>query len=145
MLSKSIIDNYTMIFPSIRTGIAQSVFITDWSIRGSNPGGPRFSVPVLTGPPIILYKGYGVSSLAVKRPRSGVIYPLPLQSRGWRKSRTIPPLPLWSFTACSRAKFTFLPAICIIIFPLFPVLLREITLMLQIFINCDWVYTLWQC
>jgi len=31
-----------------------------WTVRGSNPGGARFSAPVQTGPPSLLYNGYRV-------------------------------------------------------------------------------------
>ena len=33
--------------------------------------------------------------------------PTPIKRRGWRKSRTIPLLPLWAFVSCSRVNFTF--------------------------------------
>jgi len=38
---------------------------TDWTVRGSNPDGARFSTPVQTapvGPPSLLYSGYRVIS-----------------------------------------------------------------------------------
>ena len=33
---------------------------TGWTVRGSNPGEARFSAPVQTGPPSLLYNGYRV-------------------------------------------------------------------------------------
>jgi hypothetical protein len=49
----------------------------------------------------------GTGSFAVvNRPGRGVNHPHP-GSRGYRKSRAIPLLPLWAFVACSRVNFIF--------------------------------------
>ena len=65
----------------LRPGIAQSVqrLTTGWTVRGSNPGGARFSAPAQTGPgayPTSYTMGTG-SLPGVKRPGRGVDH-LPL-------------------------------------------------------------------
>ena len=62
-------------------GIAQSVYrlTTGWTVRGSKPGGARFSAPVQTGPwahPDSYTMGIG-SFPGVKRPGRGVDHPTP--------------------------------------------------------------------
>ena len=55
---------------------------TGWTVRGSNPGGARFSAPVQTGPgahPAFYTMGTGISFSGVKRPGHGVDHP-PLPS-----------------------------------------------------------------
>jgi len=51
-------------------------FATGWTVRGLNPvGGPRFSLPVLTGPEAhaaSLYSGFLVCFSGVKQPEPGV-------------------------------------------------------------------------
>jgi len=54
-------------------------------------------------PPSLLYYGYWVSFPGVKWPRCGIDHPPPSRA----KSRAIPLLPIWAFTACSRENFTF--------------------------------------
>jgi hypothetical protein len=60
-------------------GIAQSVqrLVTSWTVRGSNPGGARFSAPVHTGPGALpaYYTMCAGSLPGVKRPGRGVDYP----------------------------------------------------------------------
>ena len=68
-----------------RAGIAQSVqrITTGWTVRGSNPGGGRFSIPFHTGPgahPTSHKMGTG-SFPGVKRPGRGVNHPPPLAPR----------------------------------------------------------------
>jgi len=98
-------------------GIVQSVWglATGWTVRGSNPGGARFSAPVQTGPgaqPPSCTMGTG-SSPGVKSGRGLKLTPHPLLVPWSRKSRAIPPLPLWavgpvqSLSACTRVLFTF--------------------------------------
>ena len=63
--------------------------------------GARFSAPVQTGPPSLLFNGYRVSS-----PGALATHP-PIYRRSWRKSTAVPLLPLWAFVAFSRVTFTF--------------------------------------
>ena len=65
-------------------GIAQSVqpLATDWTVRGSNPGGRRFSALVHTGPgadPASCTMGTGILP-GVKRPGRGVDHPTPFSA-----------------------------------------------------------------
>jgi hypothetical protein len=60
--------------------IAQSVWrlSTETGRSGDRiPVGARFSAAVQTGPPSLLYSGYRVFFLRVKRPGRGVIHPPP--------------------------------------------------------------------
>ena len=57
------------------------------------------------GPPSLLYNGYRVSFLGVKRPGRGVDHPLPSSAKV-KERVVIPLLPLWVFVACSRVTFT---------------------------------------
>jgi hypothetical protein len=66
--------------------IAQSVLrlATDWSVRGSNPGGGEIfhTCPDRPwGPPILLYNGYWVSFPGIKRPGRGADHPPHLAPR----------------------------------------------------------------
>jgi len=67
-------------------------------------------------PPSLLYYGYRVSFPGVKWPVCGIDHP-PL-SRA--KSRAIPLLPVWAFTACSRKNFTFYTSVTNLIKMQFP-------------------------
>ena len=62
-------------------GIAQSVkrLATDWTFRGSNPGGGRPDRPC--GLPSLLYNGYQVFQ-GIKRPGRGADHPPPSKCRG---------------------------------------------------------------
>ena len=85
-----------------------------WTVRGSNPGGARFSAPAQTGPgahPTSCTMGTG-SFPAAKSGRGVTLTPHPLLP--WsRKSSAIPLLPLWavrpvqSLSACTRLYFTY--------------------------------------
>jgi len=76
--------NVTIIFVThsfFWAGIAQSVqqLATGWTVRGSNPGGGRFSAPVQTGPgahPASYIMGTGFFP-GVKRPGRGIDYTPP--------------------------------------------------------------------
>ena len=63
------------------------------------------------GPPSLLYNGYRVIPRGVKRNRGVKLTPHPLLVPWSRKSRAIPPLPLWavrpvqSLSACTRVHF----------------------------------------
>jgi hypothetical protein len=62
--------------------LAQSVqrLATNWTIRGSNPGGGEIfrNIPDWPwGPPILLYSGYQVFFPRVKRPERGFDHPPP--------------------------------------------------------------------
>jgi hypothetical protein len=85
-----------------------------WTVRGSNPFGVRFSVPVQTGPggtPSLLYNGYWVFPGGKDRPGRDAD-PSPLLVPWSRKSRAISLLPLWvvrpvqNLSACTRLTFT---------------------------------------
>ena len=91
-----------------------------WTVRGSNPGGARFSATVQTGTgahPASCTMSTG-SFPGVKNGRCVTLTPHPLLVLWSRKSRAIPLLPLWavrsvqSLSACTRVHFT-LPFICI--------------------------------
>jgi len=67
-------------------------------VRGSNPGGARFSAPVQTSPgahPASCTMGSG-SFLGVKNSRGVTLTPHPFLVPWSRKSRAIPLLPLWA-------------------------------------------------
>ena len=106
-----------MLPPSKVGRVAQSVqrLATGWTVRGSNPGGARFSEPVQTGPgthPASCTMGAG-SFPGVKSGRVVTLTPHPLLVPWSRKGRAIPLLPLWdvrpvqSLGACTRVHFTF--------------------------------------
>jgi hypothetical protein len=90
---------------------------TDWTVRKSNPGGTR---PVQTGcgahsTPCIL----DARSLSCGQRDRGVDYSGPCSAEvKERVELSIPVLPVWDFTACSRAK--------IYIYVTFPVVTREL-------------------
>ena len=70
------------------------------------PVGARFSAPVLTGAPSLLYNGYRFSFTGVKLPGRGVNRPLPSSAEVKQRVE----LYLYSvraFMACSRVSFTF--------------------------------------
>jgi len=78
------------------------------TVRGSNPGGGRFSTPLQTGPGAHLAsytKGTG-SFPSVKLPGRGIDHPPHLTPR-LKKERAIPLLPLWAIVACYRVSVTF--------------------------------------
>ena len=79
-----------------------------WTVRGSNPGGARFSAPIQTGPgahPASYTLGTG-SFPGVKRPGRSVDHP-PHLARGLKKEYNYTSTPPWAFVACSRVTFTF--------------------------------------
>jgi len=86
---------------------------TGWTVRGSNPVGAKFSAPVQTGPPSLLYNRYRVFPRGKER-KGREADPSSLLVPWLRKSRAIPLLPLWavrtvqSLSACTRVHFTFL-------------------------------------
>ena len=88
--------------------VAQSVqrLPTGWTVRGSNPGGARFSATVQTGPeahPASCTMSTG--SFPGVRCCRGVTLPLtPFQCRGLKQSRDTPLLSLRAFVACGRVK-----------------------------------------
>ena len=97
--------------------VAQSVQwqATGWTVRGSNPGGARFSAPVQTDPwahQASCKMSTGVFP-GVKSGRGVMLTPHPLLVPWSWKGRAIPLLPLWavrpvqSLTACTRVHFTF--------------------------------------
>ena len=68
-----------------------------WKVRGSNPGGARFSAPIQTGsrgPPSLLYNGYRVFP-GGKGGRGVMLTTHTLLVPRLRKSWAIPPLTLW--------------------------------------------------
>jgi hypothetical protein len=86
-----------------------------WRVWRWNPGGPRFSAPVQTGPgahPAFCTKGTG-SFPGVQSGQGVTLAPHFLLAPGSRKTRSIPLLPLWavrpvqSLSACTRVRFTF--------------------------------------
>ena len=86
-----------------------------WTVRGSNPGGVRFSTPVQTGPgahPASCTMGTR-SFPGVKSGWIMTLTPHPLLVPWSRKSRAIPLLPVWairpvqSLSPCTRVHFTF--------------------------------------
>ena len=90
--------------------VAQSVqrLPTGWTVRGSNPGGARFSAPVQTGPeahPASCTMGIG-SFPGVRCDRGVTLTPHPFQYRGQKQSRATPLLSLRDFVACERVKLT---------------------------------------
>ena len=93
--------------------IAQSA--TLWKVRGSNPGGARFSAPVQTGPGThqASCTMSTVSFRGVKNGRGVTLNPHPLLVPWSWKGRAIPLLPLWavrpvqSLSVCTRVTFTF--------------------------------------
>jgi len=98
--------------------VAQSVerLATDWTVRGSNPGGGeilRTCPDQPWGPPTLLYNGYRVFS-GVKSGRGVTITPHPLPVPWSRKSRAIHLRPQWtvqpvqSLSACTRVHLTFI-------------------------------------
>jgi hypothetical protein len=89
--SVGIATRYGLDGPGFRTG--------EGAILHTCPDRPRISLS-------LLYNGYRVSFSGVKRPERGADRPPHLTPR-FKKSRPIPPLPLWSFVASSGAKFTF--------------------------------------
>ena len=97
--------------PGSVVGIATS---TGWTVRGSDPGGARFSAPVQIGPgahPASCTMGTG-SFPGVKSGRGVTLTPHPLLVPWSRKGRAIPLLPLCavrpvqSLSACTRVHFT---------------------------------------
>ena len=79
-----------------------------WTVRGSNPGGARFSASVQTGPgayPASYTMGTGLFPL-VKRPWRGVDHP-PSSSAGVKERVELYTTSLWAFMACYRENFTF--------------------------------------
>jgi len=85
------------------------------AVRGSNPGGARFSAPVQTGPgahPASCKMGI-ISFPGVKSGQGVTLTPHPLIVPWSRKSRAIPLLPLWavrpvqSLNACTTVYFTY--------------------------------------
>jgi hypothetical protein len=83
-----------------------------WMVRQTNPGGARFSAPVQTGPgahPASYTMGTG-SFQGVKRPAQGVDHHPHLAPR-WKKSGTLPLLPLWAFVAYSGETLLTLPTL----------------------------------
>ena len=79
-----------------------------FTVRGSNPGGVRFSAPVQTGPgahPASYKTGTG-SFPGLKQPRLRVDHPHPSGAEVKERVYTSTPLPP-SFTAFSRVCFTF--------------------------------------
>jgi len=104
-------------FPKQAGRVAQSVqrLATDWTVRGSNPAGARFSAPVQTGPgahpascSMCTGSFPGVESgRGVKLTTHSLLVP-------WsRKSRATPLIPLWavqpveSLNVCTKVYFTF--------------------------------------
>jgi hypothetical protein len=87
---------------------------TGWTVRGSNPSGARFFVPVQTGPGA--HPGFStigtVSFPGVKSGRGMTLIPHSLIVPWSWKSRAIPLLPLWTvrpvqnLSACTRVHFT---------------------------------------
>ena len=72
--------------------------------------GVRFSAPVQTDPgayPASCTMGTGTFP-GVKRPGRGADHPPSSQHRGWRKSRAIPLLTLWTSVACYGVNFILL-------------------------------------
>jgi hypothetical protein len=71
---------------------------SDWTVRGSNPGGARFSSPPdgPWGPPRLLFNGYRVSSGGKVRPGRAADHSL-LVPRSW-EGRAIPLPTLWATT-----------------------------------------------
>jgi hypothetical protein len=108
--------NYFMPLLTILRGrVAQSVYrlATGWTVRGSNPGGARFSAPVQTGPrahPASCTMGTG-SFPGVKSGRGVTLTPHPLLMPWSWKGSAMPLLPLWavrpvqSLSACTRVHF----------------------------------------
>jgi len=102
------------------TGRKSSVGIVTgygWTVRGSNPGGTRFSAPVQTAlgaHPASCKMGTGSFPGGKERPGREPDISDP-SSFVVLKSITIPLLPLWtvcpvqSLSACTRVHFTFLP------------------------------------
>ena len=67
------------------------VGVTGWKVRESNPGGGGIfrTRPERTWvPPSLLYNGYRVSFLGVKRPERGVDHPPLPRPRLWKRSAT---------------------------------------------------------
>ena len=86
-----------------------------WTVRGSNPGGARFSAPIQTGSgahPAFCTIGTG-SFPGVKSGRGVTLTPHPLLVPWSWKSRATTLLPLWavrpvqSLSACTRVNFIF--------------------------------------
>jgi len=80
---------------------------TDWTVRGSNPGGGeifRTRPDRPWDPPSLLYSGYRVFPGGKERPGCGVDHPPTLAPRS-KKSRSIPLFPTWAFVACCRVNF----------------------------------------
>ena len=78
------LENFYIHYDSMWAGIVQSVqpLTTGWTVRGSNPrGGEIFCTHPDRpwGPPSLLYKGYRVFPVRVKRPERGIDHP-PLSS-----------------------------------------------------------------
>ena len=74
--------NFIQVLFMLWAGIAQSVqrLATGWTVRESNPGKgkiPRTRPDRLWNPPSLLYNGYRVSFLGLKRPGRGVNHPPP--------------------------------------------------------------------
>jgi len=91
-------------------GISQSVWrlATDWTVRGSNPGGSEISATVQTGPgahPASYTIGTG-SFPGVKRPGHDFNHP-PSSSAEVKEIVELPLLHFWDFVTCSRVNFTF--------------------------------------
>jgi hypothetical protein len=80
--------------------VAQSVWrlTTGWTVRGSNPGGARFSTPVQTSPGAHLAScTMGTGSFpGVKSGRGATLTPHSLLVPWSRKGRAITLLPLWA-------------------------------------------------
>ena len=99
--------------------VAQSVqrLAMDWAVRGSNPGGARFSAPVHPGPGVHTASyAMGAGSLpGVKSGRGVMLTPHPLQVSWARKSRAISLLPLWTvrpvqnLSACTVELYLYSP------------------------------------
>ena len=78
-------------------------------VRGSNPGGARFSAPIQPGPgahSASCTMGTG-SFLGVKVAGVWRWQPTPVKWQGLERFRAIPLLPLWAHSGLLRGSFTF--------------------------------------
>jgi hypothetical protein len=110
------LDNNECNFTWFWAAIAQSVLrlVTDWTVRGSNPGGGeifRTRPDRPWGPPSLLYNGYQVSFPGVKRSGRGVDHPPSSSARVKERVELYlysPSRPSWPFLGRT------LPLLCMI-------------------------------
>jgi hypothetical protein len=114
---------YTVLTRILWIAMAQLVFATGWTVRGSNPGGGeifRTCPDQPWGPASLLYNWYRVSFPGVESGRSVTLTPHSLlvpKSKNSVELYLYPPFgPLWPVTDID----------------------------IDIFVNCSWVDTRWQ-